>query len=602
MSNNTGYLAADEQDEKSLKKNALSDFKSFFILLGYAKDFWPQIGFSLFLLLLSNMTTIVSARLTGELIEKGLMPKNVNMSYIIIVSILCLEICSLLFQWKGRHILAKYSSLSLLEIRKKIFEHLQELPVLYFDKRPQGRIVTRITHDVEGVEEFFTASLGRLTNAFFMIILSSAAMLLTDVKLGLILIAMMIPAVLQVLLTKKPVRKVQRRMSKYSSELNARLSEYLSGIEVLRNFGLEKWSLEKYKERVQTFLKANLAANLLYSFLRPFTSFFCGVPLLGLVWFGGIQVMDGLLSVGLFVAFVRYYERFYGPVLMLSREIHVVQQAFTSSERVASFLSEETEDELFDDTNRGEVHANDIEGHIHFDDVWMAYDKEDWVLKNVKFEIKAGENIGLVGSTGSGKTTAVSLLSRLYDFQKGGIFIDGKELKNFDRSHLRKSIGFVSQDAILFKGSLRANLSMGEKYSDEKIMAACLETGLQKVMEQKTLSLDFEVFENGSNLSEGQKQLISLTRVLISNPSLLVMDEATANIDHYHEKLIHNAVSTVMKGRTCLTIAHRLDTILGCDRLLVFNKGELVEDGHPEYLLREKGHFYGLQQAMEKKE
>jgi ABC-type multidrug transport system fused ATPase/permease subunit len=601
MGEDQTFLAADDQDEKVLKKNAIGDIKSFFMLLKHARKYWPQISLSLFIILLSNASNIISARLSGDLIEKGLMAKDSKVTYILIAIILALETLAMFFQWKGRKILAKYSSLSLLEIRKKIFSHLQELPVVYFDKNPQGRIVTRITHDVEGVEEFFTSSLGRLTNSLFMVVLSSAAMLFTDVKLGAILIFMMLPAVIQITLTKKPVRNIQRKISKFSSELNARLSEFLSGLEVIRHYGLEKWSLNKYQERVDNYLNANLKANTLYSFLRPFNAFSCGIPLIALVWFGGHRVMEGLLSVGLFVAFVRYYERFYGPVIMLSREIHTIQQAFTSAERVASFLNEKTEDDLFDTTEDIEQNFSEnefIKGHIHFDNVWMAYDKEDWVLKDVQFKIKAGENIGLVGSTGSGKTTAVSLLSRLYDFQKGGIFVDGQELRSFDRSFLRKNIGFVSQDAILFKGSLKANLVMGHDFSDAEIESACLETGLKKVMKGKALGLDFEIFENGSNLSEGQKQLIALTRVILSNPSLLVLDEATANIDLYHEELIHKAVATVMKGRTCLTIAHRLDTILSCDRLLVFENGKLVEEGSPENLLEDKGHFYSLQMAM----
>jgi len=312
------------------------------------------------------------------------------------------------------------------------------------------------------------------------------------------------------------------------------------------------------------------------------TAFFVSLPLVGLVGFGGVQVIQGTMGIGLFVTFVRYCERFFTPILMLAREVHTIQQAFTSAERVSVFLKEHTEDDVL-----GESSVDDFsidKGHLIFDDVWMSYQEKDWILKGLSFEIKPGQTVGLLGTTGCGKTTTVSLLSRLYDYQKGEITIDGLDLKTLNRNNLRQMIGFVSQDVIVFRGTLRENLTADE-LTDEIILQACTDTGLKELMDKTGLHLDSMIFEGGSNLSSGERQLLSLTRVLLRDPKLMILDEATANIDPYYEKIIHEAVHRLMKDRTCLIIAHRLETILNCEKLLIFKAGRLIEQGSPKELL-----------------
>lgn len=306
--------------------------------------------------------------------------------------------------------------------------------------------------------------------------------------------------------------------------------------------------------------------------------------------------MSGTMSVGLFVTFIRYCERFFQPIMTLAREIHVVQQAFTSTERVASFLSHAEEDVTLG--KDGELSPKHLDGAIDFNDVWMAYNKENWVLKGLDFKINAGEKVGLVGTTGCGKTTTVSLLSRLYEFQKGSITLDGLSLRDFKRSFLRSQIGFVSQDAILFQGSMRENLCTDSSIEDQNILKACEVTGLARVMKMGGLTLDSEIYEGGANLSVGERQLLSLTRVLLKDPKILILDEATANIDPWFEKVIHEAVDRVMEGRTCLMIAHRLSTLDHCDRIFVFDKGQLVEEGSKGELEAKQGFFYNLHQAQ----
>ncbi|OUR97771.1 hypothetical protein A9Q84_06105 [Halobacteriovorax marinus] len=596
MSNNQ-FLHSDEQDDKNLKKNGLSDLSSFKFLVSFGYKRKKKFLFALVLMLFSSLIAIVSSRSMGHLVEYGLFPKDFDLSLFWASLIIGCEAVGLALQWFGRRILVLNSSETILDIRKKLFSHIQKLPLGFYDKQPQGRVITRITHDVEGVEEFFTSTIGRFVNAFFMATISGAAMCLTDLKLGLILIASMLPAVVLVYTTKNMVRKVNRNMSKLSSALNSKLNEYLNGIDVIRSYGLENWSHQNFDEAVNEHKNAQLSANLLYSWTRPLTAFFCTLPLIGLVFFGGQEVLNNTMSVGVFVAFIRYCERFFSPIMMLAREIHVIQQAFTSSERVSSFFSHDTEDVVLGDD--GEVAEHQFEGKISFKNIWMSYDVDDWVLRDLNFEIQPGEKIGLVGSTGCGKTTTVNLLSRLYEYQKGDIEIDGKSIRSFNRKFLRSSIGFVAQDPIIFHGKLRENLSAGENLSDDVILNCCDITGLSKVMKDSKIDLNTQVLEGGENLSIGERQLVSLTRILLGDPKILILDEATANIDPTYEKIIHEAIEKIMANKTCLIIAHRLDTIMNCDRLLVFDHGRLVEEGSPKALLDSKGQFSKLQVASQ---
>jgi len=591
------YLMADDQDESRLHGNkGLGDLNSLKVLLRYAKPYRWQISGALSLIFISSILAIYSSKLMGDLLEKGLIAKDMKKSILYAASIVLLEIGSIYFIWIGRRFLADSASKVIFIVRQHLFRKLQELPLQYYDRQPQGRIVTRVTHDVEGIEEFFTSSLGNLVSASMMTVLAVAAMIISDFKLGLLMTAAILPSVFLMIKTKDFLRNSNRRVSKFSSAINAKLSEYLNGIDVIRSFGLEKWSMNKFNQTVDDYLYAQLRGNFLFAWSMPLVSLFATIPLIGLVWYGGLEVLSGALSVGLFVSFIRYYERFFSPMMLLSREIHVVQQAFTSTERVMSFLNEDDEEKVL--MNNGHMSLERLDGDIKFENVSMKYLDGDWVLKNLNFHVKAGEKIGLVGKTGCGKSSTVSLLSRLYEFQKGEIKIDDIPIRNFERHGLRDQIGFVAQDAIIFKGSLRENLSNNDLLSDQHLYDAAKTTGLVKALSKEGFNLDMELLEGGSNLSVGQRQLVSLTRVLLKNPSILILDEATANIDPFYEEIIHQAVMSMMTNRTCLIIAHRLETLKQCDRVFVFNQGELVEEGPLNELLSQGNYFYKLHHAQ----
>jgi ATP-binding cassette subfamily B multidrug efflux pump len=583
---NPDFLNEDTYD-KSLK-----DGKSFLFLLKFAKDFRYQFIFALCLMFTSSGISIFSARLMGRLVEEGLIGQDASKAWSLAIFIFLLEMTSIGLIWSGRYILAQAATKTILLIRQSLFHHIHALPMKYFDRQPQGRTVTRMSYDVESMEEFFTSSMGRILQSLITFFIAIIAMCLTDFKLGFYLILSMTPAIFLTIYSRKMIRIVNRDMSKFNSACNAKLSEYLNGLSVIRSFGLEKWALDNYFSVIGRHRQSQLRANTYYAWSRPLINFLCMMPLILLFLIGGRAVLLGTLGVGVFVSFIRYCERFSFPLANITREIHVIQQAFTSAERVTSFLKASTEDDEFG--VNGDQRPKHLTGKIVFDHVSMSYDLSKPVLKDINFVIQAGEKIGLAGTTGSGKTSTVSLLARLYEFQTGDIYFDDLSIRKIERQYLRSLLGFVSQEVVLFRGTLRENLTCEAEVSDLMIEEACLSTGLLSVMSRNGINLNSEVLENGSNLSTGEKQLVSLTRVLLKDPLFLILDEATANVDPEYEKIIHQAIDKVMKNRTCLLIAHRLDSLKSCDRILVFDQGTLVEQGSHEELMLKRDYYFQL--------
>lgn len=613
MNNDNQYMLEDDQSENRLKENRLGDMKALFYLLYNAKEYRKDIYISLALILAGVLVGMLSARFIGRFIEDGLIAKNLKVAIVFAAAIIFLDLIGMFFQWRGRRLLSLTASYVVLKIKSSLFKKMQELPMKYYDRVPAGRIVTRITHDVDGVEEFFTGVMGQFISASYSVIVAIVFMLSSNVYFALIVIISIFPAVLFVFITRKMVRKIERNISITSSTVNANLSENVDGMEVIRFMGLENWSFEKYKKKVEANVQSSLKANLYYSWSRALTNFLCVVPMIALVIFGGLSVWQGVLSIGVFVAFTKYCERFINPIMNLAHQFNALQKAFTNAERLCAFLNETSEDDLY---KGGQKLRPLIKGELFFDHVYMKYDsvekianKEDssdsenekWILNDVSFHIRQGEKIGLVGRTGSGKTTTVSLLTRLYGFSKGRVLVDNTDLNDLCRKYLRQNIGYVTQEVVIFKGSLRQNLSLGEVVEDRLLINAAKETKLLEIMNKNGMTLDSHIEEQGHNLSVGERQLLALTRILIRNPAILILDEATSNIDPAFEEVMHAAIEKIMKGRTCLIIAHRLDTLKSCDRLLVFKGGEIVEEGSVDYLIGSQGYFYNLHQANEKK-
>lgn len=584
MTHSTSFIQNDDSPKR------IQDLKSLGYLLQFTRPWlaWFVLGFGC--LFASTLAAIFASKALGMLIEKGFSANNRDVAMFYTMSIIALELGSVLCAYTGRRILAWASAQAIFSIRSSLFRHIQELPMQYYDSQPLGRTVTRMTHDVEGLEEFFSSSMSKFATAFLLVAASVAAMLWEDLIFGLLVIGAMLPALWLTNRSRKPIRELNREMSRRNSAINARLAEYLSGISVIRTFALETWTKHMFDKAVQVYLDTSIALNRLYAWNRPVVSLLCMLPLCILLAYGGQQVLAGMMSLGLLVTFIRYSERFSRPIIEVFREVHIIQAAFTSAERIASFLQAPKESDLY--AGDGVHHPTTLQGEIVYRDVTMKYEKGNVVLDTLSFSIKPGEKIGFAGATGSGKTTTLSLLARLYPYQTGEILIDGRPITDYQRNALRAQLGFVSQDVIIFKGSLRENLALGAALSDNDLLDAAQHTGLATIMTNRNIGLNDRILEHGSNLSVGERQLLALTRVLLKNPSILILDEATANIDREMERMIERAVGVVMAGRTCLLIAHRLATLQSCDRILVFKSGKIVESGSHHQLSAQKTSYY----------
>lgn len=576
-------LEADEKDG--------GDLQAFVKLLRYARPHWGRLAAAAIVLTVASFAGILSATFLGKLVDEGLVKRNAHAALKWGFIVIAAEAAALATTYVGRRSMASAANAALLIIREKLFTHLNRLPMSYFDRVPLGRTVMRLTYDVENLEEFFSSTLARLLNATFTVALVVVGMLLTEPKLGLLITVAMLPAVWVTWATRNSVRHWNREFSRRNSAINAKLSEFLNGLAVIRYFGVEKWSKESFDDTVDHHLEAAIRINVLNARIRPLVLVLVAIPMLLLLYFGGKAVLAGTLAMGVFIAFLRYTERYSRPITAIAQEIQTIQTAFTAAERVGRFLEASTENVTLGAD--GSVAPARLQGAIEFKDVRMRYsEKAPWALDGVSFALPPGARVGLAGRTGSGKSTIASLLCRLYEFQEGEILLDGVSARNYSREALRSQIGLVTQDVTMFKGTLRENLSFGLEKTDEELRAVMASLGLFRLTQRRGLDLDGVVLDQGANLSAGERQLIALARILLRDPSILILDEATSNIDEECEALLQDAVLKVMNGRTCLLIAHRLRTLEACDRVLVFRDGKLNEDGSHETLLKNPQGYY----------
>lgn len=566
--------------------------KFFLVMLSYARSKAFMLAGALALLVAASYFSVFSATQLGRFVQEGLEAKNARLAYTLGFYVIGIEVAAVLATYAGRWLLANAALHTVLKIRYRLFEHLTQLPMAYFDRQALGRTVTRLTYDVDGLEDFFSGTLARLLSAILALATVLTALFLTKSNYGFYLSLALVPALVTTLLYRAPLQTWNREFARRNSSINAKLSEFLNGIPVIRAFGSERWAKDRFDDVVNSYLESAIKVNVLNSWSRPITMILCQLPLLTFLWLGGNEVIAGSMSLGLFVTFVRLCERLSRPVSALAQEIHTIQVAFASAERVSNFLAQPTEESVLGPD--GGLFFKHSRGEIEFRNVSMAYKKEHPVLKNLSFKIQPGECIGLAGATGSGKTTTLALLARLYGFQEGEIFIDGHDIRSLQRDSLRAQLGYVSQDVVVFRGTLRENLSFGTSVSNAQILAACEKTGFLGLMHQASLNLESLLLDHGSNLSVGERQMLSLTRVLIKDPGILILDEATSNIDPELEKIVYRAIQTVMTERTSFIIAHRLRTLDACDRIFLFREGRIVESGSPDELLQQRGYYSQL--------
>lgn len=494
---------------------------------------------------------------------------------------------TLILQYTGQKIIY--------HIRQEIFSHVQNLSVQFFNNNPVGRLVTRITNDTETLNEMYTSVIVNSANSFFMIFGISIFMLVIDWKLTLMLFIVLPLIAIATVLFRYYSIKVYREVRTKVSTLNTFLSEHLSGMRIVQIFTQEERKMKAFEDTSKNLLSAHMKQLILFSIYRPYMYLMYITGLMIVLGYGGTKVMNGSMSIGTLVIFIQYVSIFFEPIQQLAEQFDILQSAMASAEKIFSLLDEKST--IIDDEDA--VELDHIKGEIEFKNVWFAYEQDEWVLKDVSFKIRPGETVAFVGATGAGKTSILSLISRYYDIQKGEILIDGIPLKKVKTNSLRRHIGQMLQDVFLFTGTIKSNIRLkNDDITEEQITNAATYVNADKFIQKLPMKYDEKVYERGATFSAGQRQLLSFARTLAYNPSILILDEATSNIDTETEILIQDALIKLMEGRTTLVVAHRLSTIQHADKIIVLHKGRIKETGNHQELLAHKGIYYSLYQLQ----
>ena len=487
----------------------------------------------------------------------------------------------------------------LADLRVAVFSHVQKLPMSYFDRNPVGRLVTRMTTDVDVLQEMFSSGVITLISDFVMVLWILGIMFYLDVKLTLVSLALIPPMAIAINFFRVKARQTYRQIRERIARINAYLGEAISGMAVIQLFAREGKTYREFDQLNADHRDAYHLSNMYEAALYSMVEAAGSVSVALLFWYGGGQALLGVIGIGTIVAFKEYINRFFVPLRDFSQKYAVMQSAMSSAERIFQLLDTPVTIE----SPKHPVAPTPFRGEVVFDNVWFYYKADTPVLKGVSFRIKPGEKIAVVGATGSGKTTTIKLLNRLYDIQKGSIKVSGVDVREWDLRALRRHIGVVLQDVFLFSGDVRANLALGDpSIPMERIEQAAQLANVDRFIRRLPSGFHAQVRERGSNFSGGQRQLLSLARVLVLQPEILVMDEATSSVDTETELLIQDAMEKTMRDRTCLLIAHRLSTIRNADRIIVLHHGEVREIGSHTQLMKKQGIYYRLYQLQYERE
>src|SRR5918995_4910113 len=487
----------------------------------------------------------------------------------------------------------------LADLRVELFSHVQKLPMAYFDRNPVGRLVTRMTTDVDVLQEMFSSGVMTLISDFVMVIWIIGIMFYLHVGLALVSLALIPPMAVAINFFRVKARQTYRHIRERIARINAYLGEAISGMVVIQLFAREEKSYREFDELNSAHRDAYHLSNLYEAALYSMVEAAGSVSVALLLWYGGGEVLQAVIGIGTVVAFKEYINRFFVPLRDFSQKYAVMQSAMSSAERIFQLI----DTPITIDSPKRPMIPKPFRGEVVFDDVWFHYKVDDPVLKGVSFRIEPGEKIAVVGATGSGKTTTIKLLNRFYDVQKGSIQVSGVDVRDWDLQALRRHIGVVLQDVFLFSGDIRSNLALGDpSIPMDRIEKAAQFANAERFIQRLPDGFHAPVKERGSNFSGGQRQLLSLARVLVFQPEILVMDEATSSVDTDTELLIQDALERVLRNRTCLLIAHRLSTIRNADRIIVLHRGEVREFGSHSQLMEKQGIYHRLYQLPYERE
>lgn len=586
---------ADQKDDEILGK--AYDAKLMKRLLTYIKPYRKYVILAIFMNIIVAALPSLRPVLTKIAVDNNIANKDYHGLLLIILALFGILIFQSIVQYFLTYFTELIGQKTIYDLRTQLFAHVQKLSLKYFDKVPIGRTVTRVTNDVDALNEMFSSGIVEIFSDVFVIIWILVFMFSMSWDLALVTLAVMPVLVFATFLFRKKVRETYRDVRKHLSRLNSYMQEHITGMNVVQIFAKQKSELKKFSSINDDHKVANIKSIFYYAIFYPFIELLNSIAIGLIIWYGGGEVIQKHLSIGVLFAFIQFVEMFWRPVRDLSEKYNILQGAMAASERIFKLLDDKT----IIPNPKEPVKLNSFKGEIEFKDVWFAYNPGEYVLKNISFKINPGETVAIVGATGAGKSSIINILSRFYDIEKGTITLDGIDIRTLDEKELRKHISVVLQDVFLFSGDIKTNISLGnEEITEEKIIEAAKTVGADKFISQLPNKYNEEVKEKGATLSVGQRQLISFARALAYDPQILILDEATSSIDTETEILIQNAIQKLLVGRTSIVIAHRLSTIQNADKILVMHKGELKEMGNHQELLAKKGIYYKLYQLQYK--
>ena len=576
---------------KNISKKEMNKKSSTMRLIAYMKPYAHWVIFALLLVLGLTAFDLYRPMLVGDAIDT--FGANGDYDVIIATAIKYAVVLALSFAFNIAQtwILQKTGQNIILQMRKDLYRHIQSLGSRYFDITPVGKLVTRVTNDVEALNEMYSGILVQLFRNIVKIVGLAGVMLVLDVRLAAISFVLMPLVIGLTVLCQKIARNIYRLYRTRLTDINTFLSEHLSGMKIIQIFGRQERKFEEFHDKNTKLYKAFYREMLMYAVFRPLIYILSILSLMIVLWFGSRNVFDEIISVGTLYIFSNYIRSFFDPIQELAEQFSTLQSSIASAEKIFTVMDE---DEFIPEVENPKQ-PDKITGKIEFDHVWFAYDGENYVLKDVSFVINPGEKVAFVGATGAGKSSILNLIGRYYDIQKGHIYIDGIDIRQLSKKQLRSAIGQMQQDVFIFEGDVAYNIRLNDdNITDAQVKAAAEYVNASHFIEKLPQGYHEPVTERGATFSAGERQLLSFARTLAHNPSILVMDEATANIDTETEILIQEALEKLMDGRTTIMVAHRLSTIQHADCIMVMHKGRICERGTHRELLEQDGIYRKL--------
>lgn len=561
-------------------------------LVHYLRPYRLQVAVAVGVLLVHAALALVGPLLTARALDHAIPARDSHALTLYALTFVGALLVTFVAEYWETVLAARIGQRVMYDLRMEIFTHLERLSIRFFDRHPVGRLMTRVTNDVETLNDLFSSGVVTVFGDLFTLLAIAIVMLVTDWRLALVAFGVIPLIWIVVTMFRRQVREVGRDIRARVAKLNSFLQEHLSGVRVVQLFGRERAAAAQFDQVNREHLTAQLRSILIYAVFFPVIEVLTAIALAFLLDIGGRRILGGTLSVGVLAAFIQLTRRFFQPLQDLSEKVNLLQSAMASSERVFRLL--DTPVEVQEPTTPVQL-PEPVRGEIRFENVWFQYDTgSPWVLKDVSFRVAPGEMVAIVGHTGAGKTTIISLLLRFYDPVRGRITLDGVDIRQLGLDQLRRQFGFVQQDLFLFSGDIARNLRLDAPIDDAKVHEAARRVGADRFIARLPNGYGQILSERGRNLSVGERQLLSFARALAQEPQILLLDEATSSVDSEAEAQIQHGIEELMADRTSIVVAHRLSTILHADRILVLHHGELVEQGRHQELLTQGGLYERL--------